>query len=54
MCIRDSPGPMNRNIEIEDSVADGNNSVIREQVTNGMAIRMSILSLVFDNISNAK
>ena len=48
------PGPMNRNIEIEDSVADGNNSVIREQVTNGMAIRMSILSLVFDNISNAK
>ena len=48
------PGPMNRNIEIEDAVADGNNSVIREQVTNGMAIRMSILSLVFDNISNAK
>lgn len=37
------PGPMNRGVEIASSVADGPNSVITEQVTNGVAIRMSVL-----------
>ena len=40
------PGPMNRGVEIESSVADGDQSVILEQVTNGVAIRMAILYLL--------
>ncbi|MDI3547091.1 MAG: aspartate carbamoyltransferase catalytic subunit [Halanaerobiales bacterium] len=40
------PGPMNRGIEIESSVADGDQSVITEQVTNGVAIRMALLYLL--------
>ena len=37
------PGPMNRGIEIAPDVADGPQSVIREQVTNGVAVRMAVL-----------
>ena len=37
------PGPMNRGIEIAPEVADGPQSVIREQVTNGVAVRMAVL-----------
>ena len=40
------PGPMNRGVEISDEVADGANSVIREQITNGIAIRMALLSVM--------
>ncbi|MFW5976492.1 MAG: aspartate carbamoyltransferase catalytic subunit [Bacillota bacterium] len=40
------PGPMNRGIEIESEVADGDQSVITEQVTNGVAIRMALLYLL--------
>ncbi len=40
------PGPMNRGVEISDEVADGANSVIREQITNGIAIRMALLSMM--------
>jgi len=40
------PGPMNRGIEIESSLADSPQSVITTQVTNGVAIRMSILTTV--------
>lgn len=40
------PGPINRGIEISSGVADGANSVILEQVTNGIAVRMSVLFLV--------
>jgi aspartate carbamoyltransferase catalytic subunit len=40
------PGPMNRGIEIESSLADSNQSVITEQVTNGVAVRMAILATV--------
>ena len=43
------PGPMNRGVEIENEVADGANSVIREQVTNGIATRMAILSNIEKN-----
>lgn len=39
------PGPMNRGIEIASSVADGPQSVILKQVSNGVAIRMAVLSL---------
>jgi aspartate carbamoyltransferase catalytic subunit len=38
------PGPINRGVEISDSVADGPQSMILRQVTNGMAIRKAVLS----------
>ena len=37
------PGPMNRGVEIASEVADGPHSVIREQVNNGVAVRMAVL-----------
>jgi aspartate carbamoyltransferase catalytic subunit len=40
------PGPMNRGVEISPEVADGVNSVINEQVTNGVAVRMALLYLL--------
>jgi aspartate carbamoyltransferase catalytic subunit len=40
------PGPINRGIEITSEVADGKNSAILRQVTNGLAIRMAVLFLV--------
>lgn len=47
------PGPMNRGIEIDSTVADGANSVITEQVKNGVAIRMALLYLLVGrNIDN--
>lgn len=39
------PGPMNRGVEIASDVADGVTSVILEQVTNGLAVRMAVLYL---------
>jgi len=46
------PGPMNRGIEISDLIADGANSVINEQVTNGIAVRMSVLYLLAANMKS--
>ncbi len=40
------PGPINRGLEMESEVADGTNSVILEQVTNGLAVRMAVMFLV--------
>jgi aspartate carbamoyltransferase catalytic subunit len=45
-CIVMHPGPMNRGIEIAQDVADGENSVILDQVTNGVAVRMAVLYLL--------
>jgi len=39
------PGPINRGVEIESSVADGPQSVILEQVSNGIAVRMAVMSM---------
>jgi aspartate carbamoyltransferase catalytic subunit len=47
------PGPMNRGVEIDSTVADGVQSVILEQVTNGVAIRMAILYLLAGGPSEA-
>ena len=44
------PGPMNRGVEISDAVADGMHSVIKEQVTNGIAIRMALLSMMQEKL----
>ena len=43
------PGPINRGIEIDSDVADGKHSVILDQVSSGIAIRMAIMSLIFKN-----
>jgi len=40
------PGPVNRGVEITPEIADGPNSVILEQVTNGVAVRMALLYLL--------
>ncbi len=40
------PGPINRGVEIAGAVADGNRSVILEQVSNGVAVRMAVLYLL--------
>jgi aspartate carbamoyltransferase catalytic subunit len=40
------PGPMNRGIEISSEIADGPKSVILEQVTNGLAVRMAVMYLL--------
>ncbi len=40
------PGPINRGVEITSEVADGKNSVILDQVTNGQAVRMAVLYLL--------
>lgn len=40
------PGPINRGVEIDSDVADGDRSVILDQVTNGLAVRMAVLFLI--------
>jgi aspartate carbamoyltransferase catalytic subunit len=40
------PGPINRGVEIDSEVADCDRSVILEQVTNGLAVRMAVLFLI--------
>ncbi|TMJ37724.1 MAG: aspartate carbamoyltransferase catalytic subunit, partial [Alphaproteobacteria bacterium] len=44
------PGPMNRGIEIDSNVADGVQSVIREQVEMGVAVRMAVLDALARNL----
>ena len=44
-CLIMHPGPINRGVEIDSVVADGKHSVIMEQVTNGLAVRMAVLYL---------
>jgi aspartate carbamoyltransferase catalytic subunit len=47
------PGPMNRGVEIASDVADGLHSVILEQVTNGVAVRMAVLYLLLGGAGEA-
>jgi aspartate carbamoyltransferase catalytic subunit len=44
------PGPMNRGVEIDSRVADGPQSVIQQQVTNGVALRMAVLEAVTEGL----
>ena len=44
-CLVMHPGPINRGVEIDSEVADGARSVILDQVTNGLAVRMAVLYL---------
>jgi aspartate carbamoyltransferase catalytic subunit len=43
------PGPMNRGVEIDSAVADGERSVILPQVTFGIAVRMAVMSTIAGN-----
>ena len=47
------PGPMNRGIEITPEVADGPQSCVLEQVTNGIAVRMALLFLLTGSVADA-
>ena len=40
------PGPINRGVEIDSEIGDCERSVVLEQVTNGLAVRMAVLFLV--------
>ena len=48
------PGPINRGVEITPDVADGPNSVILDQVTNGVAVRMAVLYVLAHRTGGAK
>ena len=45
------PGPINRGVEIDSDVADGPRSVIMEQVTNGIAVRMAVMSMIMGSMA---
>jgi aspartate carbamoyltransferase catalytic subunit len=47
------PGPMNRGVEIDSIVADGAQSLVREQVEMGVAVRMAVLEALSRNLPNA-
>ncbi|MCB1485926.1 MAG: aspartate carbamoyltransferase catalytic subunit, partial [Bauldia sp.] len=47
------PGPMNRGVEIDSSVADGRHSLIGEQVEMGVAVRMAVLEALAAHLPNA-
>ena len=47
------PGPMNRGVEIDSAVADGAQSLIREQVEMGVAVRMAVLEALAAHLPNA-
>ena len=46
------PGPMNRGVEIDSSVADGDRSLIREQVEMGVAVRIAVLEALAQHLPN--
>ena len=46
------PGPMNRGVEIDSAVADGPQSLIREQVEMGVAVRMAVLEALAEHLPN--
>ena len=47
------PGPMNRGVEIDPAIADGDRSVITDQVEMGVAVRMAVLEALSRNLPNA-
>jgi aspartate carbamoyltransferase catalytic subunit len=46
------PGPINRGVEIDSQVADGKRSVILQQVSHGIAVRMAVMAMTMGNLSN--
>jgi len=47
------PGPINRGVEIDSKVADGNRSVILQQVSHGIAIRMAVMAMAVSHLSES-
>jgi aspartate carbamoyltransferase catalytic subunit len=47
------PGPINRGVEIDSKVADGNRSVILQQVSHGIAIRMAVMAMTVSHLSES-
>ncbi len=47
------PGPINRGVEIDSRVADGDHSVILQQVSHGIAVRMAVMAMTMGNLSDA-
>ena len=47
------PGPINRGIEIDSQVADGERSVILQQVSHGIAVRMAVMAMVMGAAADA-
>jgi len=47
------PGPLNRGVEISPEVADGSFSIILNQVTNGVALRMALFYLLLGGVRDA-
>lgn len=48
------PGPINRGVEIASSVADGDRSLILDQVTNGIAVRMAVMSMAMSGQAKSR
>ncbi len=48
------PGPINRDVEIESRVVDGPHSVILQQVSNGIAIRMATMAMTMSTINQTR
>lgn len=48
------PGPLNRGVEIHSDIADSPNAVILDQVTNGIAVRMAVMSELVKNLQNTR
>jgi aspartate carbamoyltransferase catalytic subunit len=48
------PGPINRGVEITSDVADSSQSIILDQVENGVAIRMAVMYLLGSKLNNLK
>jgi aspartate carbamoyltransferase catalytic subunit len=48
------PGPMNRGVEIDSLIADGAQSLIREQVEMGVAVRMAVLEALARHLPNGE
>jgi aspartate carbamoyltransferase catalytic subunit len=53
-CLVMHPGPINRGVEIDSDIADGPQSVILDQVTNGLAVRMAVLFLCSTALRTAR
>jgi len=48
------PGPINRGVEMDSAVADGEHSVILQQVSNGIAVRMAVMSIAMRSRADAE
>ena len=48
------PGPINRGVEIDSQVADGPHSVILQQVSHGIAVRMAVMAMAMGSLASSE